>query len=108
MMGGRTASFRFTPTGVGTTICTSGNLVHGPVHPHGRGDNLIGVLLAISPSGSPPRAWGQLQSRLESKGLIRFTPTGVGTTPSLSAAGKRLSVHPHGRGDNLPVFLVKA
>ena len=57
------------------------------VHPHGRGDNSLGVLLLLSET--------------------RFTPTGVGTTqPTISVLGC-LAVHPHGRGDNEPVPVVQ-
>ena len=32
---------------------------------------------------------------------LRFTPTGVGTITTEGLPGRRGSVHPHGRGDNL-------
>ena len=73
------------------------------VHPHGRGDNtsalssLVGSAgspprawgqhygscpLAINGGGSPPRAWGQQGCRPGGPNRHRFTPTGVGTTPT--------------------------
>jgi len=52
-------------------------------------------------SGSPPRAWGQPSSSERFGRSRRFTPTGVGTTRRLCYSRLRLSVHPHGRGDNV-------
>ncbi len=73
-------SARFTPTGVGTTVRRRVDPLRAPVHPHGRGDNgmpLVGPPAAI---GSPPRAWGQLVLSGMLSIVLRFTPTGVGTT----------------------------
>ena len=96
------------------------------VHPHGRGDNWV-VASQIRPTtGSPPRAWGQLEVGYCVPKITRFTPTGVGTiiplrsrqpTPPGSpprAWGQWISpdgtvsptsVHPHGRGDNVSARL---
>ena len=52
--------------------------------------------------GSPPRAWGQLFSSIQVLRQERFTPTGVGTIVVLPAVFAYFTVHPHGRGDNLP------
>ena len=57
-------------------------------------------------SGSPPRAWGQLETSDVLYPAARFTPTGVGTMPAVSVSERRRAVHPHGRGDNLPVTLM--
>jgi len=115
---------RFTPTCVGTMASTSGECGRyrgspprawgqfsapyifrngSPVHPHVRGDNgaeqecfrggcrftptCVGTMLSqVAGSliyfGSPPRAWGQ------------FSPT--------ESRIRRLTVHPHVRGDNDP------
>ena len=51
--------------------------------------------------GSPPRAWGQLAVLRLAAGVVRFTPTGVGTTIYATDARSVKTVHPHGRGDNL-------
>ncbi len=92
---------RFTPTGVGTT--TGGEVLPScnSVHPHGRGDNEYGPGVLDVAGGSPPRAWGQLfRRKWESEGG-RFTPTGVGTTAINGFSRRAMTVHPHGRGDNL-------
>jgi len=112
---------RFTPTGVGTTRGQKSAWNRTPVHPHGRGDNLItGIskdrLIRFTPTGvgttklnrffvkfmtgSPPRAWGQLKRAVGHRPSSRFTPTGVGTTRYPASAAVRRTVHPHGRGDN--------
>ncbi len=70
------------------------------VHPHGRGDNINDIMNAAAAVGSPPRAWGQCSRDLIQPGDDRFTPTGVGTIFSATARCRRLTVHPHGRGDN--------
>src|ERR1017187_8635336 len=70
------------------------------VHPHARGDNgLIQRPLPIR-SGSPPRAWGQLDQSMPLKVPSRFIPTRVGTTQPHRHASAMLTVHPHARGDN--------
>ena len=91
---------RFTPTGVGTItrrpVCTPS----GSVHPHGRGDNYRSNFPRARFYGSPPRAWGQLFQKQPRRFPSRFTPTGVGTMPTLTPSPTPTPVHPHGRGDN--------
>ena len=52
-------------------------------------------------NGSPPRAWGQSFASLRRATPERFTPTGVGTMIRSRRHNTCISVHPHGRGDNL-------
>jgi len=54
-----------------------------------------------TPRGSPPRAWGQCLVIAHALRHARFTPTGVGTILILDRRIASVSVHPHGRGDNL-------
>ena len=72
----------------------------GPVHPHGRGDNVVVSRVRNKMRGSPPRAWGQLLSVDVGSVRARFTPTGVGTIRLYSPLALFSPVHPHGRGDN--------
>ncbi len=51
-----------------------------PVHPHGRGDNVCRFRFFVYEFGSPPRAWGQHLLVSFIRRVLRFTPTGVGTT----------------------------
>jgi hypothetical protein len=91
---------RFTPTRVGATSPDSRCIRWLPVHPHACGDNSSKVIVNSSPSGSPPRAWGQ-RSRLQPDVLDnRFTPTRVGTTLRYRRAWRHHTVHPHARGDD--------
>ena len=57
-----------------------------------------------SPSGSPPRTWGQLAMLERERQPERFTPTHVGTTGRSRSASCPTSVHPHARGDNRSSF----
>jgi len=96
-----TIVFRFTPTGVGTTWRWAARSALWSVHPHGRGDNSDLFLSRSDVSGSPPRAWGQLDGVQPVLAPSRFTPTGVGTTSPRRSPGRGSPVHPHGRGDNV-------
>ena len=75
---------RFTPTGVGTIAYLLRCHNTCSVHPHGRGDNLVDNPRGGEELGSPPRAWGQLNSDGEGSVTTRFTPTGVGTIGSVT------------------------
>ena len=50
--------------------------------------------------GTPPRLWGQRYRLSRRKAHYRYTPTPVGTTPSLRQACTDVLVHPHACGDN--------
>ena len=91
---------RFTPTGVGTISARGKSRWRATVHPHGRGDNKSVVFEIANARGSPPRAWGQLTGDAQTPVPARFTPTGVGTIAYQLMLPSRVSVHPHGRGDN--------
>ncbi len=71
-----------------------------PVHPHARGDNLVGGPLPAHDIGSPPRPWGQSDRRRVQRNRGRFTPTPVGTIALTDRDRTLLAVHPHARGDN--------
>jgi len=51
--------------------------------------------------GSPPRAWGRRTSGLLRRAVVRFTPTCVGKTPSVSMTASPTPVHPHVRGEDV-------
>ncbi len=74
---------RSIPTGVGTT-------------------NLLAWERGGS-SGPSPRAWGLQSPRERPRYHLRSIPTGVGTTGCAPAPPQTPPVHPHGRGDYLPV-----
>ena len=91
---------QFTPTGVGTTLPHAYPASWKAVHPHGRGDHSLVLLMVWLLLGSPPRAWGPRPRLIKAEGHRRFTPTGVGTTPEPAGPRRRRTVHPHGRGDH--------
>ncbi len=91
--------FRFTPTGVGTAAWPRGSSHSAPVHPHRRGDGKAVVVSTDIANGSPPQAWGRLPKVAVDRGKLRFTPTGVGTARPKQRVQRRVTVHPHRRGD---------
>ena len=99
---------RFTPTGVGTMIECYSARASSTVHPHGRGDNCHFPTRLSPTHGSPPRAWGQLIHIGDPDCPSRFTPTGVGTICGAAAGNGSISVHPHGRGDNVIAWVIAA
>ncbi len=92
---------RFTPTCVGTTCPKSLCSAYRSVHPHVCGDNSLRIALPSIFLGSPPRVWGQLEIVGRIMGIVRFTPTCVGTTPEVARQWIDQSVHPHVCGDNV-------
>ena len=98
---------RFTPTGVGTITCAPSTAPPLAVHPHGRGDNDDARRLTRDMIGSPPRAWGQSVRPRQCSPNYRFTPTGVGTIIPKVDKHAVHTVHPHGRGDNYSLYLVR-
>ena len=95
-----TNATRFTPTGVGTTTTMMLSTSFFAVHPHRCGDNIESWLDAGQFGGSPPQVWGQHLCAPRSAVLLRFTPTGVGTTVMDSDSKPYSAVHPHRCGDN--------
>ncbi len=71
---------RFTPTCVGKTSPRCALPPRSAVHPHVRGEDSRFCCGNGAEIGSPPRAWGRLESRLERTRVGRFTPTCVGKT----------------------------
>ena len=92
---------RLTPTCVGTIRMWSAMRTRIEAHPHMRGDNLVWVCCSRLCKGSPPHAWGQFNGAIRKVGMIRLTPTCVGTIGITTATTRSLWAHPHMRGDNL-------
>jgi len=90
---------RFTPTRVGTFQAWQRGTLICPVHPHTRGDIDVVFTCFSPPFGSPPHAWGHLDTANFMLLPSRFTPTRVGTLPPHARASYPVSVHPHTRGD---------
>ncbi len=91
---------RSIPTCVGTTHEHRVRREQDTVHPHVRGDNVILINYSSNPLGPSPRAWGQRSCRRHPAFTSRSIPTCVGTTSSIFLSTRRMTVHPHVRGDN--------
>ncbi len=72
------------------------------VHPHMRGEYILGVAADNFDDGSPPHAWGILLKLLNVSLLSRFTPTCVGNTSIVGLSPPDIPVHPHMRGEYAP------
>ena len=90
----------FTPTCVGTATSKLKPIRPTSVHPHMRGDSNTSTGQPSRRPGSPPHAWGQLILPDKVRPRGRFTPTCVGTAPTVPAAISEAMVHPHMRGDS--------
>ena len=76
---------------------------HPAVHPHIRGEYLIGFDSTPEQDGSSPHPWGIRQLSIKVPSLKRFIPTSVGNTTPVWGASLQLSVHPHIRGEYVEV-----
>ena len=111
--------YRFIPTSVGNG--RTGTLYYAghAVHPHERGERSGSRALTRSRYGSSPRAWGTVfhwkeyhvwdgssprawgtgRGRKRNGARSRFIPTSVGNGGNRHQKVRRLSVHPHERGE---------
>ncbi len=94
---------RFTPTCVGTALYKGSEGTLDTVHPHVRGDSAVRSARGPPGTGSPPRAWGQRVGFRRGCARARFTPTCVGTAPFPTSVRMCRAVHPHVRGDSVPM-----
>ena len=99
---------RFIPTCVGTAVCAARCRRRSTVHPHVRGDSGVLAVSDNADTGSSPRAWGQRQAIVSSRGDRRFIPTCVGTAVRDRVVPVGAPVHPHVRGDSSLILLDEA
>ena len=92
--------FRFIPTRVGNTLRGTQAPSRCSVHPHARGEHVIGVSRKRQHDGSSPRAWGTPNYSHVEYLRLRFIPTRVGNTQSTRSAVLLRPVHPHARGEH--------
>ncbi len=78
-----------------------------PVHPHVRGDDAVSPDEQNPSAGSPPRAWGRSITPLDAQFAGRFTPTCVGTIAQTPVRWVAISVHPHVRGDDAVLGIIR-
>ena len=114
-------NLRFIPAGAGNTGSNARGSVAASVHPRGREEHLVNLLLFSVLGGSSPRARGTLHVRRrggrgnrfipagagntlhgpgQKIGRIRFIPAGAGNTLYSSARSSSMTVHPRGRGEH--------
>src|SRR5205823_4492433 len=93
---------RFTPTHVGKTWAKHGPENPATVHPHARGEDMVGRDRIGHRLGSPPRTWGRRRLPPSRAGSARFTPTHVGKTCLRCCPVAPPAVHPHARGEDIP------
>ena len=89
---------RFIPTYVGHTVGYPVRCGNVAVHPHIRGAYHLDFVGDGKHGGSSPHTWGIRQFAAFAPVKVRFIPTYVGHTPSISAFIIRGPVHPHIRG----------
>ena len=97
----RPHSIRFIPTRVGNRDRDRLGAWLASVHPHARGEQMVGRIQRSITTGSSPRAWGTA-SRLQLRSRCRrFIPTRVGNSFACASRGCGLPVHPHARGEQV-------
>ena len=77
-----------------------------PVHPHACGEHMCTGSFPSTQDGSSPRMWGTLLRDLRRLRPVRFIPTHVGNTPTLTGPGPTRPVHPHACGEHGPLRVV--
>ena len=92
---------RFIPTGVGNRLRLLQRSLRPAVHPHGCGEQAISLSEAANSIGSSPRVWGTGPWRRAAVRPGRFIPTGVGNRPDIILVYRRITVHPHGCGEQV-------
>ena len=95
---GNTGAYRFIPTYVGHTASSAGTENTITVHPHIRGAYRAIDKQQAGLDGSSPHTWGIRILAYLRRAKVRFIPTYVGHTASLSPMLVHLPVHPHIRG----------
>ena len=99
----RSVEPRSIPTGVGKTGQLFQKSVRDTVHPHGRGENRQIHHALPCHYGPSPRAWGKHLLGFFVGRIARSIPTGVGKTCGVESSAAVFAVHPHGRGENIPI-----
>ena len=97
---------RNTPTGVGKTQSQGLPQTLIQKHPHGRGEDVMGMIRWHCQAETPPRAWGRRATTASDAISNRNTPTGVGKTVWVLGDDNLKGKHPHGRGEDLNRLLI--
>ena len=95
---------RFIPTSVGNGGEQAAAARTGPVHPHERGERDAWPPASAIIAGSSPRAWGTVSGLEVCASVWRFIPTSVGNGSRATERTSHSAVHPHERGERLPLL----
>ena len=89
---------RFIPAGAGNIMRFSPTAKRVSVHPRGRGKHSSHLGVLEGNGGSSPRARETSIAGYAIFAGIRFIPAGAGNINAQRVRGRRISVHPRGRG----------
>jgi len=102
----RGLGIRFIPTHVGNTADGGELLRPAPVHPHACGEHHGAADQRQHHYGSSPRMWGTRPGGIRDPVRLRFIPTHVGNTTSMTRTRRSGSVHPHACGEHFIYVLL--
>src|SRR3989339_956026 len=91
--------YRFIPTCVGNSFCSSSSVNLWPVHPHVCGEQFSGFCPRPYIPGSSPRVWGTEITGCRTLTRVRFIPTCVGNSFVFKTLHTVPAVHPHVCGE---------
>ena len=97
---GPLSGHRFIPTPVGNTPGHPAGRLPPAVHPHACGEHKNSRVPGLSRFGSSPRLWGTHTLKIWPLHVVRFIPTPVGNTYSISYSCIGWTVHPHACGEH--------
>jgi len=92
-------SFRFIPAGAGNAAKAATPAPGVPVHPRGRGERLLSLIVNNQRAGSSPRARGTRVRKTTGANTLRFIPAGAGNAFVCPPGRLWITVHPRGRGE---------
>ena len=93
---------RFIPADAGNSRCRKWPSGSRPVHPRGRGEQLVTTVMNWIKDGSSPRTRGTATFRGRALCQPRFIPADAGNSGPRRTRQSPLTVHPRGRGDQYP------
>ena len=86
---------------MGTSLRFPSVCTHSKDHPHACGDKRHILIRRLTPPGSSPRVWGQVDADFTVDLSDRIIPTRVGTSRAYDTRGRRKRDHPHACGDKV-------